>query len=87
MPMINFIGDGDGAGQDLAGKMDQVVHITDAPITLMGLRGGMQSGKNSLMLRIDLPDGRVLLAETSVAVFLTAATAVRAWDERTGGSA
>jgi hypothetical protein len=35
----------------------------------------MASGKPSVMLRIDLPDGRVVLAETSLRLFAAAAHA------------
>jgi len=74
--------DGDQCWPDLAGKVgtDQVIHLgNDAPpIALAVLPGGMESGAPSVMFRIDLPDGRVLLAETSMALYLTAADAMRA---------
>jgi hypothetical protein len=36
----------------------------------------MQSGKPSVCFRIDLPDGRVVLAETSALLFCRAAEAI-----------
>lgn len=48
------------------------------PIGVTGLEGGMKSGKPSAALRLDLPDGRIVIAETSLALFLTAADALKA---------
>lgn len=55
---------------------DKIVHVTD-PITVAGLTGGMTSGKPSVALLVPLPDGRTVVAETSLALFLTAADALR----------
>ncbi len=64
---------GDGAWPDLKGKVgtDQVIHLA-------ALSAGMTSGRPSIMLRFDLPDGRTVLAETSLRLLLTAAEAFRA---------
>jgi ABC-type uncharacterized transport system permease subunit len=48
-----------------------------APIEVALLRGGMQSGAPSVTLRLDLPDGRVVLTETSLALFALAAETLR----------
>lgn len=81
MPAMTINLDGDKCWPDLEGKVgtDQVIHLgNDAPpIGLAVLPGGMSSGKPSVMFRIDLPDGRALLAETSMALFLTAADAMK----------
>lgn len=73
---------GDGAYPDLAEKMatGQVIHLANdaPPIGITALAGGMVSGRTSVMLRLDLPDGRTVLAETSLTLFLTAADALRA---------
>jgi hypothetical protein len=45
----------------------------DAQIEIGALQGGMASGAPSVALCIQLPDGRVVLAETSMALLLTAA--------------
>lgn len=55
----------------------EVIHVTD-PIGITALPGGMQSGATSIMLRVDLPDGRVVLAETSLALFVAAVRALQA---------
>ncbi len=72
--------DGDNAYPDLAGRSETVIHLgNDAPpIGITALEGGMASGRVSVMLRLDLPDGRVVLAETSLRLFLLAADALRA---------
>jgi len=54
------------------------VHHTQQPIGVAALAGGMQSGKPSVALRIDLDDGSSVIAETSLALFLTAADALKA---------
>ena len=82
MPTIVLKLNGDGAHPDLAGKIgtDQVVHLGNEapPIQLSGLENGMSSGKPSVMIRLDLPDGRTVLAETSLALLLIAADAFKA---------
>lgn len=78
MPIINLNLSGDGAWPDLQDK--EVIHLTgDVPAwEIAALERGMTSGSPSLALRLDLPDGRVVIAETSVKAFLTAAAAIRA---------
>ena len=47
-------------------------------MTITSLSAGLQSGKPSVAVVIDLPDGRYVMAETSLALFLTAADALKA---------
>jgi len=47
------------------------------PIAITALKGGMTSGKPSVAIRLDLPDGRTVIAETSLALLLAAADAFR----------
>lgn len=47
------------------------------PIQVTGLDGGMVSGNPSVAIRLDLPDGKTVIAETSLALFLTAADALK----------
>jgi hypothetical protein len=42
------------------------------------LDGGMTSGKPSVCVRVNLPSGRTLLAQTSLALLLTACDAFKA---------
>lgn len=79
MAILKLNLEGDGAYPDLAGRLHEVIHLADNdPLGITGLAGGMTSGRASVMLRFDLPDGRVVLAETSLRLFLMAADALRA---------
>lgn len=69
--------EGDGCWKDLEAKRDQIIHVTDG-MEIAALSGGMESGRPSISLRIDLPDGRVVIAELSMRLFLTAARAFAA---------
>lgn len=73
MPHLSVLPHGDGAWPDLAAK--DVAHVQTFAVA--GLPAGMASGAPSVMLRLDLPDGRVVLAETSLKLFLSAADALR----------
>jgi hypothetical protein len=57
-----------------------VIHLgNDAPaIGVAALSDGMGSGKPSIALRIDLPDGKSVIAETSARLFCIAARAIMA---------
>ena len=54
---------------DLAEKLKrgELYHLGEGapPVQVGALEGGMVSGKPSVAIRIDLPDGKVVLAETS----------------------
>ena len=47
------------------------------PIAIAALKGGMISGKPSVAIRLDLPDGRTVIAETSLVLLLAAADTFR----------
>ena len=71
--------EGDGAWPDLAGRLDQVIHLREGTtIRLAVLTAGMTSGRPAVGIRLDLPDGRVLVAETSARLLVTAARAIAA---------
>ena len=72
MPAINLILDGDGAFFDLQGREGDIIH-RKAPFTVVALPRGMRSGHPSLAIRIDLPEKKVLIQETSVAAWLAVA--------------
>lgn len=66
---------GDACWPDLRGK---ALHHVDH-LELAVFAGGMHTGHPSIMLRVDLPDGRhVALVESSLAAFLTAVDAIKA---------
>lgn len=57
----------------------QLIHLNGtAPIEVGALAGGMQSGDPSAAFCFRLPDHRVVLVETSLRLFLTAADALKA---------
>lgn len=68
------------AGIESPGDSDRVIHLT-GPIEVGTLRAGMASGKDSVMFCFALPDGRVVLAETSAELFVTAARSITGWQE------
>ena len=61
IPMIIKL-DGEGAWPDLLDN-PAVVHLANGPpIQLAVLRSGMASGRPSVAIRIDLPDGQHVVA-------------------------
>ena len=75
MPVIKLILDGDNAFFDLQGRESDIIHRTE-PFTVAALARGMRSGHPSLVIRIDLPEKKVLIQETSVAAWLAVARAL-----------
>jgi len=75
MVSLKIILDGDGSFPELQQKR---IHTTQEEITVTALGGGMASGKPSVALVIPLPDGSVMFAETSLALFLSAAEVLKA---------
>ena len=67
---------GDGCWPDL--KDQEIIHLDNAspPIQVAILDGGLTSGRPSVALRIDLPDGKYVIAETSARLFCAAAKAI-----------
>ena len=81
MPIINVVFGTEPVWPELAAKYDagEVYWLGEgAPmIQIAGLEGGMKSGKPSLVIRLELPDGKVVMAETSWALFDAAHAALR----------
>ena len=76
MPRLDIILEGDGAFKDVDPK--KLAHTTE-PIRIAALEGGMESGKPSLVIGCFLPNnGGCVIAETSLALFLSAADAFKA---------
>lgn len=67
---LKIIHDGDNCWPDLAEKIErgEVIHLAGVGLELALLPGGMSSGAASVSLRIDLPDGRTVICETSLAL-------------------
>lgn len=73
MPSLKIHLSGDGAWPDMAGK--EIIQVEDLEVA--ALEAGMTSGQPSVAVRLDLPDGRVVFAQTSMRLFLQAADAFR----------
>ncbi len=80
MPALTIVLDIDDHSDPNMRQVDhsKVIHLSDAYMEVIRVPRGMQSGKSSVFIRIDLPDGRIVMAETSMALFLTAANAFAA---------
>jgi len=80
MPVLSVILDGDNCWPDIRTRQQDVIHLGNnaPPIQVACLTGGMTSGLPSVTFRIDLPDGKVVLAETSLRLFQIAAAAITA---------
>lgn len=76
MPSLTLKLDGDAAWPDLAGRTN--VHHVSSPVEVSALARGMKSGKPSVAIRLELEDGSTVIAETSLALFLTAGDALKA---------
>jgi hypothetical protein len=77
MPSLTMLMDGD-SWPDLEAKLgtDQLINAMGPgakPIQVALLDGGMTSGRPSVTFRIDLADGRTVLTETSLRLFVSAA--------------
>ncbi|MGH6967771.1 MAG: hypothetical protein ACREEN_01525 [Stellaceae bacterium] len=78
MIQMNVILNGDNCWPDLKDK--KIIHLANdaPPMQVALLDGGLQSGRPSVALRVDLPDGQVLVAETTARLFCAAARAIMA---------
>lgn len=82
MAALSIILDGDGCWPDLLEKAAQGKLLDGyggkGHISISALDGGMKSGEPSIAIRIDLPDGQVVIAEASMRHFLQAARSFEA---------
>ena len=82
MPSLTMIMTGDNCWPDLQDKLgtDKLIHLGagSPPIQVALLDAGMQSGRPSVSIRFDLPDGKTVVAETSLRLFAAAARAFAA---------
>lgn len=74
MAHLSVSPDAEGAWPELADKT--ILHVQSFAIG--GLAGGMASGKPSVSIKFDLPNGQVVFAETSLALMDTAVAAIHA---------
>lgn len=69
------------AGHIGPGGMEQIIELGEdaPPIQISGIRNGLASGAPAVSIRFDLPDGRIVVANTSLKLLLTAADALKAY--------
>ena len=68
--MINIHLDGDGCWPDLADKMGTENLIEVRNIEIGVLERGMTSGRTSISIKINLPDGKIVLYQGSLREFI-----------------
>jgi hypothetical protein len=78
MPVMVLNLYGDNAWPDLVDRKLTWLGNGAKPIQVAGMERGMASGKPSVAIRFDLPNGHVVVGETSLALFLTAADGLKA---------
>lgn len=70
---------GDGWASGLAVDVERLISLdNDAPIHIGALERGTEAGKPSVAFLFKLPDGRHVLAETTLALLLTATDSLKA---------
>ncbi len=80
MPALTIISDGTKTKANPPIDLNTAIHV-QSTITVIGMPHGMESGDPSIMLRIPLPDGREVIAETSLRLFYNAGQALRGYYE------
>jgi len=80
MPGITLILDIDENEEHRLKAEDEIIHKT-TPFVLGTMKAGMSSGKTSIMLIFELPDGKKLVQETSLALLKMAVDGIRHLDE------
>lgn len=75
---LNLILQGEGAWPDLTDG--RLIHLGNGapPMQVAVLDKGMASGRPSVAVRLDLPDGRIVVAETTARLFCAAGRAIAA---------
>lgn len=78
MPHLTLKLEGNGALREWAEQVTSIRQAADDELVVIVLDGGMESGAPSVSLAAKLQDGSGVFLETSLALFLTAADAMRA---------
>lgn len=76
-----------GQWADLVPKIgtDQLIDLTDdsrAKLSVADVRGGTSGRRSAVLFRVDMPDGRTLLVQTTLALLRDAVAAMTANEER-----
>lgn len=77
MIAMKIILEGDGCWPDLADNPN-LIEVKDGNMEVALLDKGMASGRPSVAFRIDLPDGKIVFAQTTARLFCMAAKAFMA---------
>lgn len=77
MPLLHIHLEAEGSLQNLADRAKGIVHLQEE-LHVTALPNGTTSGKPSVAFGFLLPDGRMVFAETTLALFLMAADAFKA---------
>lgn len=74
---------GDGCWPDILEQGEKLtwLHGTTENLSIARLPAGMQSGASSVAIRINTPDGRIVVAEVSMKLFQAVAQAFAAADQ------
>lgn len=81
MPAMEVRFEGVSVTDQLAKDGRELIDVTGPdgpPIQVVVIQGGMESGAPSVLLRIDLPDGKSVVAETSARLFVSAGRMIKA---------
>ncbi len=77
MPVIHIALNGDGALKEI--NPDKMIPIPeDGAWTIGVLEKGMKSGRDSIFIAFEMPDGQTIVAQTSAAAFFAASNTVLA---------
>lgn len=77
MPHIDLRLNGEGALFGI--PAEQILEADpEQPLMILGLESGMRSGAASVAICFKLPDGHTVFVQTSLALFVSAADALRA---------
>ena len=78
MQILKLILDEDKTWPDL--QEENCIYLGEGPslIQVAVLKRGMKSGLPSVVIRLDLPDGEVVIAETSAVLFVAAGKKIEA---------
>lgn len=78
MPSLRVTFDADEARREIDQiPADRLIYVEEPDWQLIGIDHGMSSGRAAIALRINLPDGRVLVVDSSAAVWIAAAQALK----------
>jgi hypothetical protein len=78
VPTLHLQLEGDGCWPDLFERLAKPCGPSEATgLHVAGLEGGMSGGKPSVTIRLDFADGSSRIVQTSLALFLIAADALR----------